>query len=60
MFYKSYLPVIRCDNLCSLSECIATEIKLVKILHFLLAIIDLQVKLQMNLKTIVTIFTQQY
>ena len=30
MFYKDYLPVVRRDNLCALSECIVTEIKLGK------------------------------
>ena len=28
MFYKDYLPLIRRDDLCVLSECIVTEIKL--------------------------------
>ena len=27
MFYKDYLPVIICDDLCPLSECIVTEVK---------------------------------
>ena len=57
MFYKDYLPVIGRDDLCALSECIVTKIKLEKNPYFLLAIIDLQVKFQMNLRTIVNIFT---
>ena len=28
MFYKDYLPVIRLADLCALTECIVTEIKL--------------------------------
>ena len=27
MFYKDYLPVVRLDDLCALSECIVSEIK---------------------------------
>ena len=30
MFYENYLPVIGCDDLCALTECIVTEIKLGK------------------------------
>ena len=30
MFYKDYLPIIRRDDLCILSECIIAEIKLEK------------------------------
>ena len=30
MFYKDYLPVVRRDDLCALSECIVTETKLGK------------------------------
>ena len=56
-FYKDYLPIIGRDDLCALSECIVTKIKLEKNPYFLLAIIDLQVKFQMNLRTIVNIFT---
>ena len=49
MIYKDYLRVIRHDNLCTLAECIVTEIKLgKKSISFLLAIIDLLVKLHMN------------
>ena len=33
MFYKDYLRVIRCDDLCSLPKCIVTEIKLAKNLY---------------------------
>ena len=57
MFYKGYLRVIRRNDLCALSECIVTEIKLGKNQYLLLAIIDLQVKLQMNWRTIVKIST---
>ena len=28
MFYKDYLPVIRGDNLCALTECIVVEVNL--------------------------------
>ena len=52
MFYKDYLPVIRF----ALIEWIITEINLGKNQYFLLEIIDLQVKLQIILKTIVKIF----
>ena len=55
MSYKDYLPIIRHDDLCALSECIVTEIELGKNQYFLLSIIDLQVKLQMNVKNIVNI-----
>ena len=49
MFCKDYLLVIRHDDLCALAECIVTEIKLgKKSIFFLLAIIDLQVKLHRN------------
>ena len=27
MFYKDYLPIIRHNDLCALSECIVTDIK---------------------------------
>ena len=57
MFYKGYLRVIRRNDLCALSACIVTKIKLGKNQYFLLAIIDLQVKLQMNWRTIVKIST---
>ena len=33
MFYKDYLCVIRCDDLCSLPKCSITEIKLAKNLY---------------------------
>ena len=55
MSYKDYLPITRHDDLFALSECIVTEIELRKNQYFLLSIIDLQVKLQMNAKTIVNI-----
>ena len=55
MSYKDYLPITRHDDLCALSECIVTEIELRKNQYFLLSTIDLQVKLQMNAKTIVNI-----
>ena len=55
MSYKDYLPITRHDDLCALSEFIVTEIELRKNQYFLLSIIDLQVKLQMNAKTIVNI-----
>ena len=41
----------------ALSECSVTESKLGKESIFLLATIDLRVKLQINLRTIVKIFT---
>ena len=33
-FYEDYLPVLRRDDLCALSECIVTEMKLGKNLFF--------------------------
>ena len=57
MFYKDYLPVIRGNRLCASSECIVSELNWGKNLYFLLATIDLRLKLQMNLRTIIKIFT---
>ena len=57
MFHKDYLSVIRRDDLCALPECIVTEIKVEKKSIFLLATINLPVKLQMNLRTTVKFFT---
>ena len=34
MFYKDYLPIVRRDDFCVLSECIVGEIKLEKISIF--------------------------
>ena len=55
MSYKDYLPIVGLDDLCALSECTVTETELRKNQYFLLSIIDLQVKLQMNVKNIVNI-----
>lgn len=57
MFSKHYLLVLRCHDLCVLAEHIITEIKLGKNQHFLLAIIDLQIKSHMDLRTCNKIFT---
>ena len=54
MFYKGYLPVTRHDDLCALTECIVVEVNLgAKSLFFV--IIDLQVKLLMNLRATVKV-----
>ena len=56
-FIKTNLPVIGRDDLCDLSKCIVTKIKFEGKPIYLLAIIDLQVKLQIKLRTIVKCFT---
>ena len=56
MFYKDYLPVIRRDDLCALTECIVVESIRGQNLYFLLVIIDFQIKLLMNLRATVKVF----
>ena len=59
MFYKDYLPVIRRDDLCALTECIVVEVNLwTKSLFFTCNYRSnsSKVKLLMNLRATVKVF----
>ena len=56
MFYKDYLPVMRHDDLCALTDALLWRLIWGQHLYFLLVIINLQVKLLMNLRATVKVF----
>ena len=53
IYYKEHLPIIKRDDLCTLKQCLVTEIRVDKKSFSFHVCIDHQVRLKMNLKNFV-------